>query len=80
LNKPRFFWGASTSSYQVEGGITENDWNYFTTSPSIKHRISIMTKPSIFYNGVTQSFINPAEDAVRFLLQNPWVLTLSVSV
>ena len=30
----QFLWGASTSSYQVEGGIANNDWHYFTTSVS----------------------------------------------
>ena len=32
----QFFWGASTSSYQVEGKITNNDWHFFTTSEKIK--------------------------------------------
>jgi beta-glucosidase/6-phospho-beta-glucosidase/beta-galactosidase len=26
-----FLWGAATAAYQVEGGITNNDWNFFTT-------------------------------------------------
>lgn len=44
-------WGVATS-YQSEGGITNNDWHYFTTSNSIKKRISTLTKPSIFYNDI----------------------------
>ena len=44
----QFLWGASTSSYQVEGGITNNDWNYFTTSENIKQRVYALTKPNIF--------------------------------
>jgi beta-glucosidase len=47
----RFIWGAATSSYQVEGGIANNDWNFFTTSESIRRRIYKITKPSIFYRG-----------------------------
>ncbi|MEP6576533.1 MAG: hypothetical protein ABJB85_08910 [Nitrososphaerota archaeon] len=37
----KFLWGAATSSYQTEGGITNNDWHYFTTTDSIRKRISI---------------------------------------
>jgi beta-glucosidase len=37
-NHHPFLWGASTSSYQVEGGITNNDWNYLAISESIKKR------------------------------------------
>jgi beta-glucosidase len=44
-------WGAGTSSYQVEGGITNNDWDYFTREEQIKQRIHRMTKPNIFFNG-----------------------------
>jgi beta-glucosidase/6-phospho-beta-glucosidase/beta-galactosidase len=29
----RFLWGAATSSYQVEGGITNNDYDFFNRSP-----------------------------------------------
>jgi beta-glucosidase len=46
-----FLWGTSTSSYQVEGGITNNDWNYFTSDKSTRQRIYNITKPSIFYKG-----------------------------
>lgn len=44
-------WDAGTSSYQVEGGITNNDWDYFTREEQIKQRIHRMTKPNIFYKG-----------------------------
>ena len=46
---PKFLWGVGTSSYQTEGGISNNDWNYFTTSASIRKRISSLTTPTIFY-------------------------------
>ena len=39
-----FLWGAATSSYQVEGGITNNDWDFYTRSKAIKNRISILTR------------------------------------
>jgi beta-glucosidase/6-phospho-beta-glucosidase/beta-galactosidase len=41
-----FLWGVSTSSYQVEGDITNNDWDFFTRSLQISKRISTITKPS----------------------------------
>jgi beta-glucosidase/6-phospho-beta-glucosidase/beta-galactosidase len=34
-----FLWGTSTASYQVEGGITNNDWHYFITSEVIRKRV-----------------------------------------
>ncbi|MDQ6668070.1 MAG: hypothetical protein M3Y53_07575, partial [Thermoproteota archaeon] len=55
-----FLWGVSTSPYQVEGGITNNDWSYFTTSESIKKRISSLTKPSLMYKDSTQVLLRPA--------------------
>jgi beta-glucosidase len=61
-----FLWGASTSSYQVEGGITNNDWDFFARSEPIKNRISTITKPSMFYRGGTQVVLQPAGDAVKF--------------
>jgi beta-glucosidase len=64
-NKENFLWGSATSSYQVEGGITNNDWDFFTSSDSIKRRISDLTKPSIFYRGTHQIFLQPAGDAAR---------------
>jgi beta-glucosidase len=48
-----FLWGAATSSYQVEGGINNNDWNFFTSDDSIRQRLYKITKPSIFYKGNT---------------------------
>jgi beta-glucosidase/6-phospho-beta-glucosidase/beta-galactosidase/lysophospholipase L1-like esterase len=38
-----FFWGAATAGYQVEGGIENNDWHVFTTSPAIKRRVAKLT-------------------------------------
>ena len=64
-NVSHFLWGASTSSYQVEGGITNNDWNYFATSEDIKRRLSVLTKPNIFYKGMSQVYLEPAGEAVR---------------
>ena len=64
LNK--FLWGVATSSYQVEGGISNNDWDYFTRSNAIKKRISSLTKPSIFYKGRTQIHLQSAGEAVKF--------------
>lgn len=60
-----FLWGVSTSSYQVEGGITHNDWDFFTRSEPIKNRISNLTKPSMFHKG-TQVDLQPAGEATRF--------------
>ena len=65
-SNPKFLWGVSTSSYQVEGGISNNDWDYFTRSHAIKKRISSLTKPSIFYKGRTQINLQPAGEAVKF--------------
>jgi beta-glucosidase/6-phospho-beta-glucosidase/beta-galactosidase len=39
MENHRFLWGASTSSYQVEGGISNNDWEFFARSDLIKKRI-----------------------------------------
>jgi beta-glucosidase len=61
----RFLWGAATAPYQVEGGITNNDWDFFASSESIRNRISSLTKPSIFYKGVSQVELKPAGDAVK---------------
>lgn len=60
-----FLWGAATSSYQVEGGITNNDWDFYTRSKAIKNRISILTRPSIFYKNITRVTIQPAGEAVK---------------
>jgi beta-glucosidase len=61
-----FLWGVSTSSYQVEGDIINNDWDFFTRSLLIRKRISTITKPSIFYKGGTQVDLQPAGDAAKF--------------
>ncbi len=58
-------WGVSTSSYQVEGGIMNNDWNIFTTSEEIKKRISKLTT-RIFYRGSKRVILEPAANAVKF--------------
>jgi beta-glucosidase len=65
-SKLKFLWGVSTSSYQVEGQISNNDWDYFARSEPIKKRISSLTKPSIFYKGRTQIHLQPAGEAVKF--------------
>jgi beta-glucosidase len=62
----RFLWGTSASSYQVEGGITNNDWDFFTRSEPIKNRILTLSKPSVFYKNSTQIVLKPAGDAVKF--------------
>ncbi|MEO8034849.1 MAG: family 1 glycosylhydrolase, partial [Acidobacteriota bacterium] len=33
-----FLWGAATAAYQVEGGINNNDWHFFTTTRAIQDR------------------------------------------
>ena len=63
--KNKFLWGSSTSSYQVEGGITNNDWHFFATSEKIKKRISNLTKPNLFYHGTKQVFLQPAGNACK---------------
>jgi beta-glucosidase/6-phospho-beta-glucosidase/beta-galactosidase len=65
LGAHRFLWGAATSPYQIEGGITNNDWDFFTNSKPIKDRIYALTKPSIFYKTSTQITLQPAGDAVK---------------
>jgi beta-glucosidase len=64
--KHPFLWGVSTASYQVEGGINNNDWDYFTRSEEIRNRISRLTTPSIFYKGGHKVVLQPAGDAVKF--------------
>ena len=63
--KQHFLWGTSTSSYQVEGGITNNDWDYFTRTPEVRDRLFALTKPSIFYRGIRQVRLQPAGNAVK---------------
>jgi hypothetical protein len=43
-----FLWGAATSPYQIEGGITNNDWEIFYKLKTYQDRIYALTKPSIF--------------------------------
>jgi beta-glucosidase/6-phospho-beta-glucosidase/beta-galactosidase len=64
--KSQFLWGAATSSYQVEGGITNNDWDFFAKSEPIRKRISTLTKPSIFYKSNSQIVLQVAGDAAKF--------------
>ena len=63
--QPNFLWGASTSSYQVEGGISNNDWDFFTRNEKIKKRISKITKTSRLYKGNSQISLEPAHNAVQ---------------
>lgn len=65
-NKVGFMWGTATSSYQTEGGITNNDWHYFTTSDRIKNRISLLTTSSFLYKNIRHIQLQPANDAVKF--------------
>ena len=66
MKSPRpFLWGASTSSYQVEGGIFNNDWEFFTRSHLIEKRIASLTKPSLLYKHSTQVHLQPAGEAAR---------------
>ena len=60
-----FIWGAATSSYQVEGGIMNNDWDFFTRSEAIRKRIFIITKSSLLYRGIRQVTLKPAGEAVQ---------------
>jgi beta-glucosidase len=36
---PPFLWGVATSSYQVEGEITNNDYDFFNRSPEIQDHV-----------------------------------------
>jgi beta-glucosidase len=60
-----FLWGTSTSSYQVEGEITNNDWDYFARTPEIRDRLHALTKPSMLYRGIRQVSLQPAGNAVN---------------
>jgi beta-glucosidase len=64
-NLHSFLWGTATSSYQVEGGITNNDWDFFTRTELIKTRLSSLTKPSIFYKGASLVNLRPAGEGVK---------------
>lgn len=39
LARSPFLWGVATSSYQVEGGITNNDYDFFNRSPEIQDHV-----------------------------------------
>ncbi len=39
-NPVKFLWGVATSSYQVEGNITTNDWDTFTNSDTIRSLVA----------------------------------------
>ena len=65
ISNNNFFWGAATSSYQVEGGITNNDWHFFTTNEDIKKRIHLVTKKNRFYKRAHEVTLEPAGDGVR---------------
>ena len=61
-----FLWGAGTAPYQVEGGITNNDWDFFTSSERIKKRISRLTRPNIFYKKNIEIFFSRQETLLNF--------------
>ena len=74
-----FLWGASTSSYQVEGGISNNDWDFFTRDEKIKKRISKINKPSRLYKGFSQINLEPAGDAVNSWLPEYYIKDFSIA-
>jgi beta-glucosidase len=74
-----FLWGASTSSYQVEGGISNNDWDFFTRNEKIKKRISKITKPSRLYKGFSQINLEPAGYAVNSWLPEYYIKDFSLA-
>ena len=39
-----FLWGAATAGYQVEGNISNNDWDFFTSDPVIHARVAALGK------------------------------------
>ena len=39
-----FLWGAATASYQVEGNISNNDWDFFTSDAVIHARVAALGK------------------------------------
>jgi beta-glucosidase len=57
---PRFLWGVATAAYQVEGSITNCDWEAFTTSPAIRRRVAKLTN---FALG-RQVDLEPAAEAI----------------
>jgi beta-glucosidase len=77
--KPKFLWGVSSSSYQVEGGISNNDWDFFTRNEKIKKRISKITKPSQLYKGNSQINLEPAGNAVNSWLPRYYLEDFSLA-
>lgn len=57
---PGFMWGVATAAMQNEGGIENNDWAAFATSPAIRHRVRTWTEKD--GNPVD---LQPAGEAVR---------------
>lgn len=43
-NLVKFLWGVATSSYQVEGGITKNDWDVFSSSEGVRERVNELAR------------------------------------
>ena len=39
-----FLWGAATAGYQVEGNISNNDWDFFTSDAVIHARVAALGK------------------------------------
>jgi hypothetical protein len=38
--RPSFLWGVATSAYQVEGNLTDNDWDLFASDPTVHARVA----------------------------------------
>jgi beta-glucosidase len=60
-----FFWGAVTSPYEVEGGITNNDWSYFTTNKTIIERVANLTENPNIGLGLGPVHLHPAGNAIK---------------
>jgi beta-glucosidase len=60
-----FFWGAVTSPYEVEGGITNNDWAYFTTNKTIIERVANLTENPNIGLGLGPIHLHPAGNAIK---------------
>jgi beta-glucosidase/6-phospho-beta-glucosidase/beta-galactosidase len=57
-----FMWGTATASYQVEGGIENNDWHIFATSPAVRDRVKALGKLGGFEAPID---LQPAGEAIR---------------
>ncbi len=62
-NQPCFLLGAATSSYQVEGGTINNDWDYFMRTNSITNRIATLTR---LHRRNREFTLEPAGEAAKF--------------